>query len=89
MTANERATANAAPFQNMTESILHNAAYKFGGAAVIVAPKVTGNEQPIELLMLDTSGQPAQFLATLLTRIQQMMREIDDQTRMAQGFGAR
>jgi hypothetical protein len=78
--------AHAQKFQKMHDNIVHNVESKFGGAAVIVPPSVTGNEQPIELLMLDTSGDPAQFLATLLTRIQQMMRQIDDQQRMAQGF---
>jgi hypothetical protein len=75
-------------FRAMAERITHNIGIaNFGGAAVIVPPSATGIEQPIELLMLDAHGDPAQFLATIVTRIQIMMREIEDRQRMTQGFG--
>lgn len=77
-------------FRQMADRIDHNVeASKFGGAAVIVPPTASGVEQPIELLMLDAHGDPAQFLSTLLTRIQIMLREIEDRQRMTQGFGGR
>ena len=73
-------------FHAMADRIDHNSASIFGGAAVIVPPNVTGNETPIELLMLDASADPATFLSTILSRIQVMLREIEDKQRM-QGFG--
>ena len=68
-------------FQVMAELIRHNAGRKFGGAAVIVPPIVTGTEKPIELLMIDDNADPAQFIATLVTRLQMMAREIEDNQR--------
>jgi hypothetical protein len=76
-------------FEAMAKRIRHNADQKFGGAAVIIPPVVVGNEKPIELLMLDTGGDPAQFIATLVTRLQMMAREIEDNQRRQGGFGGR
>ena len=73
----------------MASLILDNSGAYFGGAAVIIPPNVTGQEKPIELLMLGKDSDPAQFLATIVTRIQVMMREIDERARMQQGFGGR
>jgi hypothetical protein len=58
----------------------------FGGAAVIIPPNKSGHEQPIELLMLDANADPAQFLSTILSRLQIMLREIEDRARIQQGF---
>jgi hypothetical protein len=74
-------------FYAMAERIDHGVERGvFGGAAVIIPPTVTGHEKPIELLMLDANADPAQFLSTVVTRIQIMLREIEDQSRMMQ-FG--
>jgi hypothetical protein len=77
-------------FRIMAERIDHNikADYHFGGAAVIVPPAGSGIEKPIELLILDDNADPAQFLSTIVTRIQIMLREIEDRARLLQqGFG--
>jgi hypothetical protein len=59
----------------------------FGGAAVIVPPFAPGPEKSVEILLLDASGDPAQFLSTVMSRIQIMLKEIDDKQRFAQaGF---
>jgi len=74
-------------FREMAVRIEHNHDSRFGGAAVIIPPSVTGNEKPIELLMLDAQGDPAQFLATLITRLQLLAKDLDDTRRMGQaGF---
>lgn len=70
----------------MAEAIDHNAGKSgFGGAAVIVIPGT--DIKTIELLILDSSKDPAQFLATIATRIQQMVQEMNDQARMQMGYG--
>jgi hypothetical protein len=76
------------PFRRMADNIERNGeALGFGGAAVIVPPLATGTEKPVEILLLDASGDPAQFLSTVLSRIQIMLKEIDDKQRFAQaGF---
>ena len=74
----------ATRFLVMADQIERNAASVFGGAAVIVCPG--GAIPPIELLMLDASGDPAQFLGTLLTRIQTTLKDMDEQARMT-GMG--
>jgi len=70
----------ASAFRRMAHTLEHNddGSPTFGGAAVIIPPTVTGVEQPIELLLLDAQGDPAQFFATISSRLQIMVREIDD-----------
>lgn len=76
------------PFTKMAERVAHNTDSTFGGACVIVFP-TTANFQlePIELLILDSKGEPAQFLATLRTRLDMLKDEIAAKDR--QGFGGR
>ena len=69
----------------MAERLVLNSSADFGGCAVIIPPSQDGT-QPIEILMLDTQGDVAQFLATVLTRIQTMAREIDDRKKMPSGW---
>ena len=76
------------PFTKMAERIAHNTDSTFGGAVVIVPPGQSGGE-PIELLMLDAQGDPAQFWSTILTRIQVQMSKLQDAERVAQSFGRR
>ncbi len=80
------------PFRRMADRIDHNAPLSpeqpnalFGGAAVIIPP--VGGGKPVELLMLDASSDPAQFWATVMTRIKLVVDEIEHQTR--QGFGVK
>ena len=80
-------TEEAKRFHAMADRIDHSVERgTFGGAAVIVPP---GGQQPIELLLLDPNADIAQFLATVATRIQVMMKEIENQQRIQQGYGAR
>lgn len=54
------------PFIKMAELIALNAASgTFGGAAVIVPPE----GEPIEVLILDSSADPAQFIGAVKTRL--------------------
>jgi len=78
-------TDQAEPFRVMAERIEHNDSASFGGAAVIMPP----GGQPIELLLLDPNADAAQFLATIATRIQVLVKEIENQQRMQQGYGVR
>lgn len=77
---------DAAAFRKMADAIDHNKGKSgFGGAAVIVVPGP--DPRVIELLILDASADPAQFLATIMTRVQQMATELNDKARMQMGFG--
>lgn len=75
------------PFRKMAEQIEHNAGAGFGGACVIVPPANGG--EPIELLMLDPKGDIAQFYATIQSRITVLLQKLEDQQRVAQGYGMR
>lgn len=77
-------------FRQMAARIEHNAPISpdspnamFGGAAVIIPPANGG--RPVELLLLDASSDPAQFWATVMTRIKITTDEIE--TKARQGFG--
>ena len=75
------------PFTKMATRVKHNTGSTFGGACVIVFPTTSNfNLEPIELLILDSKGEPAQFLATLRTRLDMVMQEIAAKDRQ-QGFG--
>jgi hypothetical protein len=74
------ALTNAERFRLMAARIEHNTESTFGGAAVIIPPQVTGQEQPIEVLLLG-DGDPAQFIATVVTRLQLLAQQIDDYKR--------
>lgn len=76
---------NAASFHKMGERITHNAEVsQFGGAAVIIPP---GGGEPIEVLILDSQGDVAQFWGTIQTRIQLVLQQLQDQRAM--GFGVK
>lgn len=77
--------SNSDSFKKMAERIEHNAGSKFGGAAVVIPPQNGGD--PVELLILDEKGDPAQFWGTLLTRAQMEVSKIEERNRIAQGFG--
>lgn len=65
---------DASRFQKMAERIEHNANSTFGGAAVIVPPADGGD--PIEIMLLDSRGDVAQFWSTLKTRIDIRIAEL-------------
>lgn len=75
------------PFHEMARAIEHNAGQGFGGAVVIVPPQ--GGGEPIELLMLDSKGDVAQFFSTIQTRIQLLLQDLQDKSRISGGFGIR
>lgn len=80
-------------FRQMAERIDHNAASRFAGAVVIVPPTAEqgghGGE-PIEILMLDPTGNPAQFWGTLKTRVDTMLAELQQrEQQMNVPFGRR
>ena len=75
------------PFHEMARAIEHNAGQGFGGAVVIVPPANGGGS--IELLMLDSQGDVAQFYSTIMSRIQVALEGLKDKQRVAGGFGMR
>lgn len=74
-------------FAQMRELILRNEAATFGGAVVIVPPKAAGDN--IELLLLDSAGDPAQFWSTIQSRITIVIENIKDKERQTMAFGRR
>ncbi len=78
--------SSADPFTKMAERIALNEGATFGGACVIVPP---GETTPIEMYVLDSAQDPGQFWATLKTRIEMAVLEIDEKKRMAMGYGRR
>lgn len=80
--------SNNEMFDRMSKLLSENKTAGFGGAAVIVFPQ-TGSTtpiEPIELLILDGKGDVAQFLATLVTRLEMIKQEINTSQ---QSFGRR
>lgn len=78
-------------FRRMATSIDHNNTrhnpMPFAGAVVIVPPKDGGD--PVELLLLDEKADPAQFWATVLTRVQMRINEIQDAQQKASAMYGR
>jgi hypothetical protein len=74
-------------FKAMAADIEHNGPSKFGGAVVIIPPANGG--EAIELLMLDLKADPAQFWATIKTRIEIKLAELDESRRSQNAFGRR
>lgn len=73
------------PFTAMAERIAINKDQQFGGALVIVPP---GEDvKPVELLMLDNSGNASLFLGTAMTMIQMALQIIADEEAKGSGFG--
>ena len=77
----------AKPFSDMAALVAHNAANSFGGACVIVPPAGAGSN--VELLMLDPKLEATQFWATLKTKIEIVLAELDAKQRQQQQFGMR
>ena len=76
------------PFRDMAEKIAHNHGSPFGGAVVIVPPDNGGGV--ISTLILDTSGDAAQFWALLQTKAKYELEQLGNNNRMAQaGFQRR
>lgn len=67
------------PFTKMAGRIDLNAEQGFGGAVIIVPPGE--DAQPIELLILNNSGDPGLFLATVQTMIGIRLQELDDKAK--------
>lgn len=57
----------------------------FGGAIVIIPPEQGGNS--IELLLLDSQGDPGQFWSVVTHRVQTAITELDQARNM--GFGVK
>ena len=74
----ERPT-DAQRFANMAKRMEHNVDSTFGGAFVIVPPQGAG--EPMEALILDTQGDPAQFLMLLQAKITHALQQIDSRER--------
>lgn len=70
---------DASRFSDMAKRMEHNAESKFGGSFVIVPPEGAGD--PMEALILDTTGDPAQFLMLLQAKITHALSMIDDRQR--------
>ncbi len=54
-------------YRLMADRIDHNADAAFGGSCVIIPPP--GGGDPIEFILLDLKSDPAQFWATISTKI--------------------
>lgn len=79
----QKPPTDADRFHKMGERIAHNAGVsQFGGAAVIIPP---GGGEPIEVLILDSQGDVAQFWGTIKGRIAMVLQNLEDQAKM--GFG--
>lgn len=77
MTAETPPTPVSMRFRNMAESIDHNdGRMPFAGACVIVPPQDGGD--PVEVLLLDRKADPAQFWATVLSRVQMQINALND-----------
>jgi hypothetical protein len=74
-------------FEDMAKRLRHNAGTStFGGACVIVPP---GGVDSIEILILDSQGNLAQFFSTIQSRIQVALTDLQEKQRIAQGLGFR
>ena len=56
----------------------------FGGVAVVVPPAESG--EPIEVLIIDPKKNAAQFYATIKTRLENDLGELEVRMRNAQAF---
>ena len=77
-------TPRSAPLRSMADRLDHNADASFGGAFVIIPPE--GEVQ--DMLILDRSASPAIFWASLQTRVQIALQEINEAERQG-GFAGR
>ena len=79
--------SNSERFRKMAERIDHNKDAGFGGACVFVPPQGMGD--PIEILILDTGSEAAQFYSTVATRIQLTLDKLQNQNQASSVFGRR
>lgn len=70
--------------RRMADHLDRNKEASFGGCAVIVPPSTN---ETIEVLILDSSGDAAQFLSTILTRIQTIQVEMAATAKRQAAFG--
>lgn len=76
----------AVRLHKMADRIVHNAETStFGGAVVIIPPDQGGD--PIEILILDSQGDSAQFWGTVTHRVKAAIDQLD--ALQKQGFGVR
>lgn len=77
-------------FRRMADQIDHNAAGAFAGAYVIVPPPFEQGQElfpPIEVLVLDTTQSPVQFLTLLQSKVATALAHIERLEAQAGGFG--
>jgi hypothetical protein len=79
--------SNSERFRKMAERIDHNKDAGFGGACVFVPPQGMG--EPIEILILDTGSEVAQFYSTVATRLQIALDKMQNQNQVAGVYGRR
>jgi len=79
--------SNADRFRKMAERIDHNADAGFGGACVFIPPSGMGDA--IEVLILDSANDPAQFYSTVATRLQIALDKLTNQAQVAGVYGRR
>jgi len=79
--------SNADYFRKMADRIDHNKDAGFGGACVFIPPQGMG--EPIEILILDTGSEAAQFYSTVATRLQIALEKLQSQNQMAGTYGRR
>jgi hypothetical protein len=74
--------------RRLADQIDKNDNSTFGGVAVIVPPENGGD--PIEVLILDPKKNAAQFYATIKTRLEGQLADLETSQRQQQaGFGRR
>lgn len=79
--------SNSEAFRRMADRIDHNKESGFGGACVFVPPAGAGT--PIEVLILDSQADIAQFYTTVATRLEIALNQIKEQNVQSQAFGRR
>lgn len=72
-------------FKKMAALIEQNEGSTFGGAYVIIPPGQ--DAKAMEVLVLDTQQDQAQFFMLLHAKVQSALQQIDDQQRKAQMYG--
>lgn len=75
------------PFRQMADNIDHNKGAPFGGALVIVPPDNGG--EPVSTLILDQTGDAAQFWAAVKFKAELAIQELSNQQRANQAFAPR
>jgi hypothetical protein len=71
-------------FRQMADRIDHNAASGFGGACVLVLPDQ--NRRAIEILVLDSTSDIAQFIGAVAARLKMIQDEMSAEQQRNQAF---